>query len=378
MLWRGGCGRPFFLLDRGRSLVGKYGSFVSAVVLWLAAATALAKDGYAELEVFSYSQAVPVDAAIHEWRGSAFRDGTVALLLSRAEAGVQDGRWRLGLLTRVDYQLRFSRDAAEFYHRISNRLPLEPGREYVVAVNAYYVFANGVRAGYLLQDRPDFGLELGVSLLSGQRLTDGRLNAIATAVAPNDYEFNLAVDYFYSRDVLFQRENPAPTGKGISTDVRLLWRPGPDVLAHVVITDLWGRMYWHDAPYTHATGTSATKEYDDQGYVRFKPLISGVEGNNDYTQSLPPRLQLALQYHLSAQYSALGEVLYTKVETFSALGLAYTSPQGVEWQGLYDFTTQGVTLRGIAATWSAGVGLDSLDLDRARTIKLMLQWRHRF
>lgn len=367
---------PIFLVSILR-LSSLFGLVVLGACLFPLAAQAVSKTGsYTEVEVFSYSQPVPVKAALNDWLGP-FYGGSTALLYSRVEAGVAGQHWRFGLLSRMDYQLHFSPDAAEFYHRVSNKQALDAGRTYAIEVESKHFFGNGLRLGYLFTPQPGLTLELGMSYLQGQRLTTGTLSGTATATKAGDYEFNLAADYFYSRDVLFRRETAAPDGQGYSADLRVQWQASPRLSTQLTVTDLIGRIYWQDAPYTQASGTSDTKEYDEQGYVRFKPLVSGIEGNRNHTQKLPPRAILAAQYLLDRRFSALASVFYTEYRTFPSLGLGYQD-SGIQWQGLYNSASQSYTLRAIANRWRIGASLDTFDINRARALGVELQFQQLF
>lgn len=332
---------------------------------------------YADIEAFSYSQAVPVEAAFNDWRGS-FYGGASALLYSKAEAGVAGRHWRFGLLSRLDYQLQFSPDAAEFYHRISNRQNLDIGRDYVIDITGKHFFGSGFRLGYQHTPLPGVTLEFGLSYLEGQRLIDGTLTGRTRAIAPNDYQFDLMANYYYSRDVLFQRQVDAPSGQGYSTDLRLAWEPNEDLRAQLTVTDLLARVRWQEVPYTQASGASATKEYDEQGYVRFKPLLSGIEGNQDYTQKLPTRANLSAQYSLTRRFSALGNIFYTEPRTFSSVGLAWQPASGIEWQGLYNTTIQSYTLRAGTRQWRVGATTDTFDFKQSRALGAELQFNQLF
>lgn len=332
---------------------------------------------YAEVEAFSYSQAVPVEAAFNDWRGR-FYGGTVAMLYSKAEAGVTGEHWRFGLLSRLDYQLQFSPDAAEFYHRISNQQNLDIGRGYVIDITGKHFFGSGFRLGYHHSPLPGLTLEFGLSYLEGQRLIDGTLNGRARSVAPNDYRFDLMANYYYSRDVLFQRQVDTPSGQGYSTDLRLAWRPDGPLRVQLTVTDLIARIRWQEAPYTQASGTSAAREYDEQGYVRFRPLLSGIEGNQGYTQKLPTRASLGAQYSLTRRISALANLFYTEPRTFSSVGLAWQPASGVEWQGIYNTTTQSYTLRAGTRQWRVGATADTFDFKQARALGAELQFNQLF
>ncbi len=341
----------------------------SLQLLCVSASADAQRQGYFHAESFSFSEPVPIRGYFSDWH-SPFNGGERALTHNTVEGAISQGPCELGLVARYDYEMRFTRDTADLYYHIENRLPLDPGRHYAIDLEAEHFSATGLRLGYRLTPHPDFNIGLGLTYLNGHQLIDGSLSGGATALSVNDYDFNLGVDYRYSEDRLFKRNVSAPSGQGYSVDLQLDWHPG-DWRTHLHITDLLARLYWNHAPFTTATATSDTKSFDSNGYVVILPTLSGVEGNHRFVQKLPLRALLDAQYSLGVNFSALGQIYYTRLKTFVQAGAGYRLMSG-QIQALFNPDTHATTLGFATSAWGISVTSDRFQPHAAHTLGLDL------
>ena len=328
---------------------------------------------YFSTDFFGYSEPVPaVDMIDFDWDGP-FHGGKVALTHNKVEFGIVKDRWEFGLLTRYDYELEFSRDTAELYYLVDNELDLQEGREYDLHIKARHTYGDGFRLGYRYSFSNDFALTVGMALLRGQRLLDGELKGDAMALTKNDYEYLFDVDYYYSKDYIFDRDvENAPNGYGHAADLYLSWRRRQYSL-QLQIMDIYARLYWDKAPFTVATGSSDRKNVDENGYASFDPVFSGVEGNRNFTQKIPPRVSFSGQYQWFSALALLGRIDYTKAKTFGWLGFGLGSSDK-QWQFLYEPEIQASSLGFSASNWSLRLTADSTNDKRVRTVGLSLSY----
>lgn len=344
---------------------------IISLLLLSSATPAFARDGvYLLVDSFSYSEPVPVRGYFNQWH-TPFHDGRRGLTYNYAEAGVIEGNWSLGLVTRYDEYLRFSPDTADLYYRTANHLPLPQGRHYAVDLNAEHFATDGLRLAFLYPIQPALHIGMGLSYLQGNQLTDGTLRGAADVINATDYDYNLAVDYSYSEDHLFKRRVDTPTGRGYSLDLTMDWR-GDKLAAYLRVTDLLGRLYWHNAPYTLATVTSNTKSYGADGFLIINPTVSGYEGNRSFAQRLPTRAHLKLRGTVTANIALLADVYYTELRTFTPLGFSYRH-NGNHTEAQYDWRTGAVTLGFRAPHLQASVTSDHLNWQKARTLGFSLE-----
>ncbi len=324
---------------------------------------------FARLESFNYSEPVSLDDALNGWQGR-FRGGERQWSSQWLEAGYRRHDWSLSALYRRDYWLDFSRDSAELYYRTGQRLPLQAGRRYAVDIRAYGFSARGVRGGWRQRPLPGLSLAWGLSLFNAGELLDGRLHGQATALAANDYAYDVSVDYAYDRDRLFERQAAAPGGQGLSLDLRAVYSPSPRLTLRAKVIDLLGAIRWRDAPYTRATAVSDRQGFDDAGYIIVKPAISGVEGyHSRYLQRLEPRLHLALESAVSDRLTASLHYRYQYGQSLLGLGASTPWRQGVMAARVWP-TVSALGLSVRRGRFDVGVTLDGVRLGELRTFWL--------
>jgi len=328
---------------------------------------------YVNAQSFFYSQPVPVKSIIGHWQ-PPFKEGNKAVTFNKAEMGIRWRNWQFGILNRYDYQLEFSSQTAEFIYLTKNRLPLEVGKEYELRIKALHNHSRGLRLGYQHKLSPKLGVGLAASYLQGKTLTDGNIQGTAQVTAENNYDFQFDADYFYSRDVLFERDTKLPKGYGYSLDFSVDWQANERLSAQLDIIDLVGKMFWIDAPFTTATASSATKTFDEDGYVLYKPTISGLESNKNFTQTLPRKIFLSSEYQWAPNIGLLAELQDYGVARFLSAGAGHCYNHNNCFQGLYNITAKALSLRYQGHGLRAEVASDQLNLNRARYFVIQLSF----
>lgn len=330
---------------------------------------------YTTLQSISYSKPIAIASMLGEWN-PPFKGGDKALTYNKAEIGVIGNGWQLGIFKRYDYSLEFSRQTAELYYLTENHLPLEAGKEYPLRIEARHQLSRGLRLGFQRKLVPALKVGLAASYLQGQAFIDGNLKGSAQVTTEKDYDFQFDTEYAYSRDVLFGRHANAPRGSGYSLDIKLDWQPNARFAGQLAIVDLMAKIYWQDAPYTIATASSATKTYDENGYVRYKPAISGFESNKNFVQTLPRKIFLSTQYHWTRDTDLLAEAQDLDIQRFLSIGAGWRQSQNSRLQGLYNITAKALTLRYLRGRLRLEVGADHWDADRARYFVFQLGYNH--
>lgn len=347
--------------------------FVAALLAGLSTSFPLgaAEGFFARAETLTYSEPVSIDTALKEWDGPFF-GGDVQWSANWVEAGYRRDDWSIAGLYRRDFWVGFSPDTAELYYRVSQRLPLDPGRRYTMDIRAYSFSATGARGSWRHRPLPGLSLQWGLSLFNASDLLAGRLNGHARALAENDYAYLASVDYSYDRDRLFEREVDAPRGLGASLDLALSYRLGERTSVRAQVVDLLGVIRWKDAPYTQARAYSNRVGYDDDGYIIVEPAIRGYEGNYAvYSQRLEPRLHL--QFETPIGETLNGNLQYRYLFGQSLFGLGVSAPWrqallGAQfWPALASFGVD-VRHRGM----SLGIVLDKLRYRDVRTLWLSI------
>ncbi|MGQ0698626.1 MAG: hypothetical protein ACT4PZ_10325 [Panacagrimonas sp.] len=280
-----------------RFLPGRWGAAVAVLLAGLAPIPATAWTLKTELSSFAYNEPVPVSNYLQDWDGP-LESGSDGITRNTLFIGATQGPWQVGYVQRYDWEIKASRDMARLYFEASNKRDLTPGREYALDLRIFHQRSQGIRLAYEWSGA-DWSLSLGASALDGITLTQGRLHGKALVVGEKDYEYQAQVAYGYTKDFLFGRHARAPEGLGLSTDLKVRWRPTPAYLIELRIDDLWGRLWWRDVPYTDAVATSQTERRDEDGYVVFDPTLSGRESFRSMSQRLHPAAQLQARYTMN-------------------------------------------------------------------------------
>lgn len=332
---------------------------------------------FLKLESFSHSEPIAVHAIMNGWN-APFDKGKVAFSMNRAEVGLGVENWRFAVFERHDYVFEFAPSTAKLFYDTNNKKALVVGEDYTLKLDSNSFIARGWKVGY---QRAWSGFHFGaaVSYLEGLELTDGAASGRATVVAENDYDFSFDVDYYYNEDSLFDREvTSAPKGQGYGLDLSVEGYVLPKWHASFEVRDLFAHINWWDAPRTVATGTSQTKQYDDDGYVVFKPVASGVESNEDVTQTIPTKLFLSTRYEFAEQHALLLDYQDYAIKPFYSVGYRFSTQGKSRFDLLYNATAQAWQL-GYQNRWvQLDLVADHVSFEKARTLGLNIALHYTF
>ena len=155
--------------------------------------------------------------------------------------------------------------------------------------------------GIYMKRRVDLGdflaLNFSPKLYIGLDYQNGVLKGNFSRIDEVSYSFDLLLDYIYNKNLLYTRmDNAKGKGIGYSFDFEIVFSPFENFSFYINIQDLWGKIFWFHIPYTEAK-TSTDREYvDENGYIVFRPLISGYEGCKDFIQLLPLELNIGIAH----------------------------------------------------------------------------------
>lgn len=323
---------------------------------------------YGLLHVETHSDAFPVRDLIRGI-GRQFRPGEQHVGFGRAESGVSFGRAHLGLLYRYEVFAHSSRSASELIWRSETDQDIPAGRYWPLRLAINQVAMHGVTAGYLFRPTASLTLSGNMQLLKATEMIDGHVNgAIATDAA--DYQGQARLQYFYTRDALWERPTNRRYGTGLALDMKLRWRPNARHEVSLELLDALNGIYWRQMYYTRAWLTTDRISYDSDGQLDVRAAMTGYEGNSSHWQRLP--VKAYLRWHGDLAGRRLGaEVLW--VDDYRDFRLRYYVTR---WPGAY-----------VAATAEGAVGLGyqrgslalALQLDaapkQARTFTLGIAWQ---
>jgi hypothetical protein len=307
-----------------------------------------AAGGYASLEVFQASDRLSMRGDGKSWLSdSSPRGGTNrGLLAARVEAGAQRDGYRLGVLYRADAMAQANRDTADLVRQYNYNTGYDPGRTYQVDYRIRGFEADGLRLSKSFQGHSggtwqlDWGV--GASWLHGKRVKVETASGQVRTLSTQNFDANVSLDSMDSKvdtsgggrfNPPFGA-HPSLSGQGAALDLGAVWRRQDGLRLEAAVNDLAGRMVWKNLPDYAANYNTATSYYDSLGYVHFNPLLAAQSCYRDFTQTLDPKLRLAVGYPLGAfEMRAAGS--YTRGSWFPELGLAYHA--GSRWSVSADY-----------------------------------------
>lgn len=337
---------------------------------------------HASLDAFIATEPVSVKEFFDDWNGHySPKSGTnLALASVRMSVGGGMGPWRLSYLHRLETMVVASRDLVDLVHSDKQNENLKIGRDYRLDLSVRGFEADGIELARRvdLLDQSGFVLKggLAISLLHGKKLQSGSAIGTAQALSATDYNYNGIIDYYYSRNYLYDNTMEVPQGYGATVDLGLQAVWNGRWLVEAAAND-FGFIRWSDAPYTNATITSATKAYDENGYVRYNPTITGLEIYRNMTQSLDPKYFLKTQY-LGSTISPFVQLTSTRGYFFPELGTSIALTPTSSLTAFYEtrFGTTGLRYTGHYGYIS--LQSDTLGLSNASAAALMCGFSYAF
>ena len=250
---------------------------------------------------FSAVDATPVRALDGDWANYHPRNGrNHALQSARIELSAAHQRWEVAATARSDILIDGSRGAFDVVQAYKQRsTPADGSRFSVAAEQRGVVWAGlrGARSWALGGDAavPTWQLTAALTLLSVRRVqqTDALGDVVYSDLS--GYDFNartLRVDSHKDFGGAGERNNT--TGRGVTTDLGLLWQPSERAFVNLSVVDLASRLRVDQVPAEAAAMSSAVFGVDNRGYLDYKPLVNGRYSASDL------RLQLARKWSLTA------------------------------------------------------------------------------
>jgi hypothetical protein len=158
-----------------------------------------------------------------------------------------------------------------------------------------------------------------VARYSGSRYRQNEVSGNVSYLGSGEYGFNASeLDIDSRAELPFL--NATPEGSGFSVSVATEVPLSEALTLNVKIDDLWSRMRWRNLPVTRQTINSDVAGTDSEGFLNYRPLLSGRNQQVDETMTLPRYGAAELSYRSGAWRYAAQVERFTGVTipTFSA------------------------------------------------------------
>jgi hypothetical protein len=229
---------------------------------------------------FEAADATPVRALSGEWSRYTPRAGRNAALQSvRVELAAVHQRWELSAVARSEAVVTGSRGAWDVVYAYKQRQTPAEGSAYSVQADETGVVWAGLRAArsWVLPPGGEYGLQLtgAVSLLSVRKLQTQDATGQVDYRAATGYGFDALTLQHDTRRQFGGYGHRNATGSGYTIDLGLLWQPSADSFVNLAAADLASRLRVQAVSTQQTSVSSSTAALDPQGYVEYRPLLTG-------------------------------------------------------------------------------------------------------
>jgi hypothetical protein len=262
-----------------------------------------------DINYFVADDPVSVYHFLHRWSGDYHpRDGSnVAMQDMRIDLGKTFGQnLYIGYFYRYDIFFKSSKDFTDLYQKVKNKIDLDPKRTFLLDLDAKGIKQSGFVVSAekeVWRDGPhriSGGVAASVSI--GFDMQDGRIEGSATVPNPKTYQISAKSSYNYTRNYLYELEVSQAYGVGYGFDAAIAYHNSYYGFGiSLVINDILSRMHWKDLPYSYVSIRTQNKSYDKDGYVKYSPVITGLEIERDYTQHIDTRYRLQMAFSVMQQ-----------------------------------------------------------------------------
>jgi len=320
---------------------------------------------------FNYSESTSIHSISGSW-DDEISEGDQALSVSRITLGFEYKNYSFESIVRNDSYYGFDNETAQFIYLTENKAPLENGRDYALNIKPDKSSSAGLRFGINHMINPGLKLSGFFSFLKPTDLVHGELNGHAMAIDSNDYDFNFSSELYYEEDPLFERETDSIEGYGYSIDLIVDYRINDTWSINLELLDVVGELLIDQAAYTGAEATSKIKVFDENGYLTYDPVISGIESNKDFVYQFNMQTHLSVSYQLSDKNSLV-------IEHYSLAGFDYqklsllqkVGHNQVSWILIPELSTAGIKFE--HPNFSIGLETDSLGYKKMKYLSITSQ-----
>jgi hypothetical protein len=331
---------------------------------------------HSDISLWQASDAVPISQIADTWTAYAPRAGrNTALMRNRIAAGVEKNRWRLGVEVRQDAYLVTDRASLDAFYLYQQKQKPAPPASFALQADYFSWRAQGVRIGRSF-DGPRIGarpasFELSAAVYGRQRLRERSIRGSLTYPQAGVYGFAAShVDTDSRMRYPFMGAAPRASGAGLSLVATL---PLLDAWTlRVQADDFASRLRWKDLPVNTESLNSESASYDANGYVNYRPLLSGRRRQVERSLRIPRYNAAALDYRYDDWGAGVQVVRYAG-ETIPTLSLSHR----FGWWTLHGkvetrFESAGIGVE--AGNFRLMVQADALRLDEAKSRSLQLHY----
>jgi len=261
-------------------------------------------------------------------------------------------------------------------YQAGNKLDLTLNKQYQLFLDIEGFETHGITLSKVFSAYKDDFLEvnigLGMELLYGMEAQDGTIFGKAITSSKKNYDVSLVANYLYIKNYLYDLDVIPVASYGYSSHIAIQTKMH-DFSFTCILNDILGKLNWNGLPFSIVNLASGNKSYDKDGYVKYAPIISGKEGTRSYTQNLPKKWNVHMDYHLNTSQFTLGSEYIEDIH-LPYIGYSYQYAKQTKMMATYEsyFGMFGVEIN--YKTYMIQIKTNSLSEPSAAQISLGYQY----
>jgi len=352
--------------------LNQYSKILGVFILLISVTNASIFSHYSKNKRYNFSieysdrnDAIPIFNKNGNW-GDAYtpkEHTNIALINHRADIGMLWDTLYIGYAFRYDIFIKTDKSTLDILNLVNSREDLPLNHQYNIDLEAYGFSSDNLiiskEFDIISSKSKELKIYGGFSIIRASKMENGKLKANANIVSKKEYNFDGLLDYYYTHNSIYDLDVEEATGYGYSLNFGLFYRYNRHSILFLA-EDFASNIYWNNLPYSQVNITSNRKEYDSNGYVKYKPSISGYELYRDYTQKLKTNLKLEYKYQYNSYIDlGVGGQYFSEI-LFPYLSVSYQENSNIGYKLGYDIRFKQVLLELDIYDFKASISTNSI------------------
>lgn len=336
---------------------------------------------FADTRIQEQYDAIPIRRFDSDWsQGFAPHAGRNLLFQrNRAAAGVEKDGWRIGVEIRQEALLVTDRQTLAFIAMVKQHIKPEDAASYKLQAQMESWKASGIQVGRLFKLPAPAGmhssLDVSVALYGKPVYRDNAVAGTVGYTPPETFGADLIQRDANTR-ASFPFQTAGTSGRGASASVALDIAVTEAVNAKLRVDDLFSRLRFSALPVTTQRANTTSARFDSQNFVSFQPVLSGMNVQQDSSNTIRRYASAALEYADGAWGANLQLDRYAGV-SMPLVGLSHKFSWG-KITGSYMVRYNAAALSYEQGRFRISAQTDALHTSNANVIGLQASYRHLF
>lgn len=332
----------------------------------------------------SFSNILPIKQLIKdEWKQRPDQDASHAFTQNEVGIRLNWNNVLFGVAHRLDYFVNTHADTAEAFYLERAELPLTTKDHYDVALRLHHQQSNGIRLGYQW-DFESITAQINVGYWYVTETRDSTLTGQVSGDIHNNISGTAELTEFYSDKNFLKRGNNndwQTDGYGATLDIALAWQMSEALHISLDVKDLYAKFKLKKLGFSQGNLDTDGTFINSLGGQSYLPLYRGVEGKKDYQFELPEHINLIAAYNLASMDKSLSLLVRYKRQgeiDFYYLGAQWQHSQSSQTRVMLDIENLSPEIQYVNQWLSVKLGIDTLNLDKAKQLTLGVAFNKMF